>query len=60
MKNNKERKKANLAIASILFENGMDFNVIEKITDVTPIELLANKIEPTYDRKENVKDKKKK
>lgn len=46
MKTRKEEKrKANLEIASILFENGMDFNVIEKITDVTPVELLAAKID---------------
>lgn len=40
----KERRKANLEIASILFENGMDFAVIEKITDIKPVELLASKI----------------
>ncbi|HCY67931.1 MAG TPA: hypothetical protein DHU62_04270 [Firmicutes bacterium] len=40
-----ERQKANLKIASILFENGMDFSVIEKITDVTPLELLGSKID---------------
>lgn len=40
-----ERQKANLKITSILFENGMDFSVIEKITDVTPLELLGSKID---------------
>ena len=40
-----ERQKTNLKIASILFENGMDFSVIEKITDVTPLELLGSKID---------------
>lgn len=40
-----ERQKAILKIASILFENGMDFSVIEKITDVTPLELLGSKID---------------
>ena len=40
-----ERQKENLKIASILFENGMDFSVIEKITDVTPLELLGSKID---------------
>lgn len=40
-----ERQNANLKIASILFENGMDFSVIEKITDVTPLELLGSKID---------------
>ena len=40
-----ERQKANLKIASILLENGMDFSVIEKITDVTPLELLGSKID---------------
>ena len=37
-----ERQKANLKIASILFENGMDFSVIE---NVTTLELLESKID---------------
>ena len=61
MKNKKsEKQKSNLKIASILFENGMDFSVIEKITDVTPLELLGSKIDiQNREKEKSLKNKKK-
>lgn len=39
-----KKKKEQFEIANVLFEMGMDFNVIESVAGVTPQELLLNKI----------------
>lgn len=39
-----KKKKEQFEIANVLFEMGMDFDVIESIAGVTPQELLLNKI----------------
>jgi len=38
------KKKEQFEIANVLFEMGMDFDVIESVSGVTPQELLLNKI----------------
>ena len=43
MKTNKKKEQFDLAEA--MFEMGMDFNVIEKITGISSQELLLNKID---------------
>lgn len=40
-----KKKKEQFQIANVLFEMGMDFDVIETISGVTPQELLMNKID---------------
>ncbi len=39
-----KKKKAQFQIADTLFEMGLDFDIIEKISGVTPSEILMNKI----------------
>lgn len=39
-----KKKKEQFKIANVLFEMGMDFDVIESVAGVTPQELLLNKI----------------
>ena len=39
------KKKEQFQIANVLFEMGMDFDVIKTISGVTPQELLLNKID---------------
>ena len=39
-----KKKKEQFEIANVLFEMGMDFDVIESVAGVTPQELLLNKI----------------
>lgn len=43
MKTNKKREQ--FEIANVLFEMGLDFNVIEVISGVSPQELLMEKID---------------
>ena len=58
-----KKKKEQFKIANVLFEMGMDFDVIETISGVTPQELLMDKInliefeEPLKDKKKNKKKK---
>ena len=40
-----KKKKEQFQIANVLFEMGMDFDVIETISGVTPQELLMDKID---------------
>ena len=40
-----KKKKEQFQIANVLFEMGMDFDVIKTISGVTPQELLMNKID---------------
>ena len=40
-----KKKKEQFQIANVLFEMGMDFDVIKTISGVTPQELLLNKID---------------
>ena len=40
-----KKKKEQFQIANVLYEMGMDFDVIETISGVTPQELLMNKID---------------
>ena len=40
-----KKKKEQFQIANTLFEMGLDFDVIEKISGVTPSEILMNKID---------------
>ena len=40
-----KQKKEQFQIANVLFEMGMDFDVIETISGVTPQELLMDKID---------------
>ena len=40
-----KKKKEQFKIANVLFEMGMDFDVIETISGVTPQELLMDKID---------------
>ena len=57
-----KKKKEQFQIANVLYEMGMDFDVIETISGVTPQELLMDKIDLIeYDEeiKTNQKDKKK-
>ena len=53
-----KKKKGQFQIANTLFEMGLDFDVIEKISGVTPSEILMNKIDLI--EFEDKKDKKKK
>lgn len=39
-----KKKKEQFEIANVLFEMGMDFDVIESVAGITPQELLLNKI----------------
>ncbi len=39
-----KKKKEQFEVADVLFELGMDFDVIQDISGVTPQELLLNKI----------------
>lgn len=39
-----KKKKEQFEIANVIFEMGMDFDVIESVAGVTPQELLLNKI----------------
>ncbi len=39
-----KKKKEQFDVADVLFEMGMDFDVIQDISGVTPQELLLNKI----------------
>lgn len=56
-----KKKKEQFQIANVLFEMGMDFDVIETISGVTPQELLMNKIDliEFEEKKENKKSKNK-
>ena len=56
-----KKKKEQFQIANVLFEMGMDFDVIETISGVTPQELLMNKIDliEFEDKKNNLTNKKK-
>ena len=57
-----KKKKEQFQIANVLYEMGMDFDVIETISGVTPQELLMDKIDLIeYDEeiKTNQKNKKK-
>ena len=40
-----KKKKEQFQIANVLYEMGMDFDVIETISGVTPQELLMDKID---------------
>lgn len=40
-----DKKKEQFKIANILFEMGLDFNVIETISGISPQELLMGKID---------------
>ncbi len=40
-----DKKKEQFKIANILFEMGLDFNVIETISGISPQELLMEKID---------------
>ncbi len=40
-----KKKKEQFQIANVLFEMGMDFDVIETLSGVTPQELLMDKID---------------
>lgn len=42
--NENKKEKEQFEIANVLFEMGMDFDVIESVAGVTPQELLLNKI----------------
>ena len=59
-----KKKKEQFQIANVLFEMGMDFDVIETISGITPQELLMDKIdliefeEPSKE-KNNKKNKRK-
>lgn len=39
-----KKKREQFLMADVLFEMGMDFDVIEKVSGITPQELLLNKI----------------
>ena len=57
-----KKKKEQFQIANVLYEMGMDFDVIETISGVTPQELLMDKIdliEFENNIEENNKNKKK-
>lgn len=56
-----KKKKEQFQIANVLFEMGMDFDVIETISGVTPQELLMNKIDLIeFEKEENKNEKNKK
>lgn len=56
-----KKKKEQFQIANVLFEMGMDFDVIETISGVTPQELLMNKIDLIeFEKEENKSEKNKK
>ena len=60
-----KKKKEQFEIAKVLFEMGMDFDVIENISGISPSELLllqANLVDFEKDHKDNKKtsDKNKK
>ena len=40
-----DKKKEQFKIANILLERGLDFNVIERISGISPKELLMEKID---------------
>lgn len=54
-----KKKREQFLMADVLFEMGMDFDVIEKVSGVTPQELLLNKInilDFDQDREDNIGD----
>ncbi len=54
-----KKKREQFLMADVLFEMGMDFDVIEKVSGVTPQELLLNKInilDFDQDRDDNIDD----
>ena len=56
-----KKKKEQFQIANVLYEMGMDFDVIETISGVTPQELLMDKIDLIeYEDDKEVKKAKKK
>lgn len=56
-----KKKKEQFQIANVLYEMGMDFDVIETISGVTPQELLMDKIDLIeYEDDKEVKKVKKK
>ena len=56
-----KKKKEQFQIANVLFEMGMDFDVIETISGVTPQELLMDKSDLIeFDNNEEEKNKNKK
>ena len=56
-----KKKKEQFQIANFLYEMGMDFDVIETISGVTPQELLMDKIDLIeYEDDKEVKKEKKK
>ena len=56
-----KKKKEQFQIANVLFEMGMDFDVIETISGVTPQELLIYKIDLIeFVKEENKNEKNKK
>ena len=56
-----KKKKEQFQIANVLYEMGMDFDVIETISGVTPQELLMDKIDLIeYEDDKEVKKEKKK
>lgn len=56
-----KKKKEQFQIANVLYEMGMDFDVIETISGVTPQELLMDKIDLIeYEDNKEVKKVKKK
>ena len=56
-----KKKKEQFQIANVLFEMGMDFDVIETISGVTPQELLMNQIDLIeFDEKKETQNLKRK
>ena len=56
-----KKKKEQFQLANVLYEMGMDFDVIETISGVTPQELLMDKIDLIeYEDDKEVKKEKKK
>lgn len=54
-----KKKKEQFQIANVLFEMGMDFDVIETISGVTPQELLMDKIDLIeFEQEQNQNNKK--
>ena len=54
-----KKKKEQFQIANTLYEMGLDFDVIEKISGISPEEILLNKIDliEFEEEKENRKNK---
>lgn len=53
-----KKKKEQFEIANVLYEMGMDFDVIETIAGITPQEILLNKINfIQFEERENKKNK---